>query len=43
MDMNLVLLIAVGLLACGMVAGHFQTAPVAVRRRRNRQTRPIEQ
>ncbi len=41
MNMSLVLLIAVGLLTCGMVSGLFQTATVVVRQRRSRESQPV--
>ena len=41
MAMRLVFLIAVGLLAAGMVPGLFQTATVVVRQKRSRASRPV--
>jgi len=43
MDMSLVLLIAAGLLACGMATGLYQTATVVVRRRAVRVHRTSKQ
>ena len=39
MDMNLILLLTIGLLASAMLMGLAQTVKVAVARRRNRQIR----